>query len=71
MASTFTDDYEGDFSARRTMIYTLSFTAKTYLFGPISDTGDGLIRKVQVDYYTDTKRTAPREVPIYSDSRPN
>lgn len=58
----FTDDYEGDFTSRRAIIYTLSFTAKTYLFGPISDTGDGLIRKVQVDYHTDTKRTAPREV---------
>jgi len=29
------DDYEGDFSTRRALIYTLSFTAKTYLFGPI------------------------------------
>lgn len=49
---SFTDDYEGDFSIRRTLIYTLNFTAKTYLFGPISDNTDGLIRKVQVDYYT-------------------
>ena len=58
----FTDDYEGDFSARRVLIYTLSFTAKTYVFGPVDQTGDGLIRKVQVDYHTDTKRTAPRDV---------
>jgi hypothetical protein len=60
---TFTDDYEGDFSTRRILIYTFNFTAKTYLFGPISDTSDGLIRKVQVDYYagTDTA-TAKREM---------
>lgn len=58
----FTDDYEGDFSSRRILLYTLNFTAKTYLFGPIDETGDGLIRKVQVDYHTDTRRTAPREV---------
>lgn len=60
---SFQDDYEGDFSARRVLIYTLNFTAKTYLFGPIADTTDGLIRKVQVDYYasTDTK-TATREM---------
>ena len=58
----FTDDYEGDFSSRRILLYTLTFTAKTYLFGPIDETGDGLIRKVQVDYHTDTRRTAPREV---------
>jgi len=51
---SFQDDYEGDFSTRRALIYTLTFTAKTYLFGPIADSTDGLIRKVQVDYYTGT-----------------
>ena len=60
---SFQDDYEGDFSTRRALIYTLSFTAKTYLFGPVADTTDGLIKKVQVDYYADTNRqTAKREV---------
>jgi len=59
----FQDDYEGDFSTRRALIYTLQFTAKTYLFGPIADSTEGLIRKVQVDYYssTDTVR-ATREM---------
>jgi hypothetical protein len=51
---SFTDDYEGDFSTRRLLIYTFSFTAKTYLFGPIAETTDGLIRKVQVDSYSNT-----------------
>jgi hypothetical protein len=60
---SFTDDYEGDYSTRRTLIYTLNFTAKTYLFGPISDSTDGLIRKVQVDMYTSTDTaTAKREM---------
>ena len=59
----FTDDYEGNFETRRALIYTLSFTAKTYMFGPIADTTDGLIRKVQLDYYTDTDtRSASREM---------
>jgi len=58
----FTDDYEGDFSTRKMIMYTMNFTAKTYFFGPISDNGDGLIRKVQVDYHLDTKKTAPREM---------
>lgn len=58
----FSDDYEGDFSGRRILIYTLNFTAKTYVFGPIADNADGLIRKVQVDYHTEAKRSAPREV---------
>lgn len=60
---SFTDDYEGDFSTRRVLIYTLNFTAKTYLFGPIADSTDGLIRKVQVDYYNQLDTTkAKREM---------
>ena len=60
---SFTDEYEGDFSTRRVLTYTLNFTAKTYLFGPIAESTDGLIRKVQVDYYADTDRaTAKREM---------
>lgn len=60
---SFQDDYEGDFSTRRALIYTLSFTAKTYLFGPIAESTEGLIRKVQVDLYTNTDiATAKREV---------
>jgi len=60
---SFQDDYEGDFSTRRALIYTLQFTAKTYLFGPIADTTDGLIKKVQVDYYSNTNRqTSTREM---------
>jgi len=60
---SFQDDYEGDFSTRRALIYTLNFTAKTYLFGPIADSTDGIIRKVQVDYYSDSDpKTAKRQV---------
>jgi len=59
----FQDDYEGDFSTRRVLIYTLRFTAKTYLFGPIAETSEGLIKKVQVDTYTgDAVRGAKREM---------
>ena len=60
---TFTDDYEGDFSTRRVLIYTFNFTAKMYLFGPIAENTDGLIRKVQVDYYAGSDTTtAKREM---------
>jgi len=45
----FQDDYEGSFQTRRALIYTLRFSAKTYLFGPIAESSDGLIRKVQAD----------------------
>jgi hypothetical protein len=58
------DDYEGDFSTRRSLVYTLNFTAKTSFFGPISDSSDALIKKVQVDYYanTETTRNASRQL---------
>ena len=60
---SFQDDYEGDFSTRRALIYTLRFTAKTYMFGPVADSSEGLIKKVQVDYYANTNtQTAKREM---------
>ena len=59
----YSDQYEGGFESRRTIIYTLSFTAKTYLFGPIAESTSGLIKKVQTDLYTDTNiKTAKREM---------
>ena len=48
---TFQDDYEGDFSTRRALIYTFQFVAKTYLYGPITENPEGLIKKVIVDQY--------------------
>jgi len=57
------DQYEGSFETRRTIVYTLGFTAKTYLFGPVADNPEGLIKKVDVDYYTDTNvKTARRNI---------
>jgi len=50
----YTDDYEGDYSQRRTLIWTLNFTVKTYLFGPVDAQRD--IRKVTLDYRTDIVR---------------
>lgn len=63
---SFTDDYEGDYSTRRTLIYTLNFTAKTYLFGPIAESTEGLIRKVQVDVYSGMDRTNARREMRYT-----
>jgi hypothetical protein len=42
---TMQDDYEGDYSTRRALIYTLNFTAKTYIFGPTSSTSTDIIKK--------------------------
>ena len=46
------DSYNGSFTQRRAVIYTLSFTAKTYLYGPAST--QKVIKEVQSDLYTDT-----------------
>ena len=45
------DSYSGDFTRRRAVIYTLNFTAKTYLYGPMNN--QGVIKKVQSDLHTD------------------
>ena len=44
------DDYEGNFETRRALVYTLTFTAKTYLYGPVADVSGDIIRKVTVGY---------------------
>ena len=44
------DDYEGNFDTRRALIYTLSFTAKTTLFGPITDVTGSIIKKTAIGY---------------------
>ena len=46
------DTYSGDFQTRRSVIYTLNFTAKTYLFGP--STSQKVVKTVQTDQYSDT-----------------
>ena len=62
----FQDDYEGDFSTRRALIDTLSFTAKTFMFGHIAKTPEGLIRKVQLDYYSDSNTRTAKRVQRYT-----
>ena len=44
------DDYEGNFDTRRALIYTITFTAKTYVFGPLKDVSSDIIKKVTVGY---------------------
>ena len=52
---TMEDDYEGNFDTRRALIYTLTFTAKTTLFGPITDVSGSVIRKTSVGYVAGSK----------------
>ena len=61
---TYEDSYEGDFTARRALIYTLSFTTKFYLYGPVTSTK--VIKTVQVDQYTDMPDTSPKREQRYT-----
>jgi hypothetical protein len=58
------DDYEGDFTTRRALIYTIRFTAKTYLFGPVSSSATkDIIKKVSIGYVSgDTTKNPTRDL---------
>jgi hypothetical protein len=60
----FNDNYDKtNFEDTRIIVHTFRFTAKAYLFGPVVDSSDELIKKVQVDYYSSTDRVnAKREL---------
>tara|TARA_Y100001973_G_scaffold22706_1_gene33901 strand:+ start:601 stop:1611 length:1011 start_codon:yes stop_codon:yes gene_type:complete len=63
---TMEDDYEGDFTTRRALIYTFRFTAKTYLFGPVGSkaaSNNDLIKKSTIGYIAGgTTKTPSRDV---------
>ena len=63
---TMQDDYEGDFSTRRVLYYTLRFTAKTYLFGPTSTASKDIIKRATVSYLTGTDTTNTTREITYS-----
>jgi hypothetical protein len=63
---TMQDDYEGDFTTRRVLLYTLRFTAKTYLFGPISTSTKDIIKKTTVSYISGDSTTTPMREIVYS-----
>ena len=55
---SYEDNYAGEWTERRAIIYTMSFTAKCYLYGPVIS--GQVITKVQVDEYTDSSSAAPK-----------
>jgi len=57
------DSYDGEFTTRRALIYTLSFTTKFYLYGPV--TSAKVIKTVQVDQYTDLPDKSPKREQRY------
>jgi hypothetical protein len=63
---TMQDDYEGNFSTRRVLTYTLRFTAKTYLFGPVSSATRDIIKKATIGYITGGTTDSPTREIVYS-----
>jgi hypothetical protein len=63
---TMQDDYEGDFNSRRVLLYTLRFTAKTYLFGPVSSATKDIIKKTTLSYITGDTTSAPTREVVYT-----
>ena len=51
------DSYTGALTDRRRIIYTLKFTAKIYLYGPI--TTSAIIRNAEADMYSNTSDANP------------
>ena len=58
------DNYQGDFESRRAIIYTMGFTTKFYLYGPV--TSSSVIKTVQVDQYSDLPAVTPTREQRYS-----
>ena len=58
------DNYRGDFGERRAIIYTLGFTSKFYLYGPV--TSAKVIKTVQVDQYANVQTEAPKREQRYT-----
>ena len=57
---SYEDTYEGDFTTRRAIVYTFSFTAKTYVYGPV--TSSKQITKAEVKTYANLQDAAPDRV---------
>jgi len=48
------DEYEGNFDSRRTLVYTFTFTAKTYVYGPVTDVTESIVKRAKVGYVAAT-----------------
>ena len=59
---TMQDDYEGDFTSRRVLLYTLRFTAKTYMFGPVTSATKDIIKKVKTTYISGDSKSTMRDI---------
>ena len=56
------DQYEGNFTTRRVLLYTMRFSAKTYLFGPVTTATKDIIKKASVRYLAGGSKSTERDV---------
>ena len=59
-STNYEDTYAGDFTERRAIIYTFNFTAKAYVYGPVSTSKP--ITKAEVKTYADLPSASPTRV---------
>jgi len=55
------DTYEGAFTERRAIIWTLNFTMKGWLFGPTTSTNTGIIKDIDVNFGIGNLGVTPSE----------
>ena len=56
----FEDDYEGDLTTRRSIIWTLSFVLKLNFYGPVSK--QGIIKKTTSNIFNDAELTSQQQI---------
>src|SRR6056300_1150620 len=56
---SYDDTYDSSYTTRRAVNYTLNFTAKTYLYGPVYS--QRVIKETQSDIYSDTPQSSREE----------
>ena len=61
------DDYEGNYESRRTLIYTIRFSVKTWMFGPEEVITDSIIRKSTIGFVAGTSAHPPDFDAIFRD----
>ena len=59
---TMQDDYEGNYTTRRVLLYTLRFSAKTYLFGPVTTATSDIVKKTSVRYLAGGSKSTERDI---------
>tara|TARA_B100002019_G_scaffold231007_1_gene204520 strand:- start:204 stop:977 length:774 start_codon:yes stop_codon:yes gene_type:complete len=57
---SYSDDYEGSFDEKKITLITMTFTCKSYIFGPVGTAAP--IKKAKVDYATEIDLNATRQV---------